>query len=241
MINLLKQEEKIINPVLIKIAISEGIKVATDEEKRNKAILIIVIFITILLMTVLIPIYLILNPIDTIKLIITDDTILGIITDFKTEYNVLNSGELTYKGKFPFPLENADATVITSTYGIRIHPITGVETKHRGIDFSGVHHDNIIAIADGIITFAGIQSGYGNCIEIKHNIDGEEFFSFYAHLSKINVERNQEVLQGNIIALEGGDPNTDANAGTSTGHHLHFEIRTKSGSGNDIDPTPYIL
>lgn len=98
-----------------------------------------------------------------------------------------------------------------------------------------------MSIEKGIVTWAGVQSGYGNCIEIEHNVNGEIFYSFYAHLSKINVSKGQEIIQGQIIALEGGDPNTDPNHGNSTGHHLHFEIRKASGYGNDIDPTSYIL
>lgn len=86
-----------------------------------------------------------------------------------------------------------------------------------------------------------VKIGYGYCIEIKHVINGEEFYSFYAHLSQIKVIVSQIVEGGSIIGIEGGDPETDPNVGYSTGHHLHFEIRIKSGYGNDIDPTPYIL
>lgn len=82
---------------------------------------------------------------------------------------------------------------------------------------------------------------YGNCIEIKHEMEGETFYSFYAHLSQILVTQGQTLTQGNVIAREGGDPVKDQNAGSSTGHHLHFEIRTASDHGNDIDPTNYIM
>ena len=64
--------------------------------------------------------------------------------------------------------------------------------------------------------------------------------SFYAHLSKINVKAGDKVTQGQVIGLEGGDPNLDSNPGYSTGHHLHFELRSASGYGNDIDPNDYI-
>lgn len=70
--------------------------------------------------------------------------------------------------------------------------------------------------------------GYGNCVEVEHNVDGETFYSFYAHLSRIDVTEGEQIPQGSIIGLEGGDPNTDPNPGDSTGHHLHFEIRTAS-------------
>lgn len=78
-------------------------------------------------------------------------------------------------------------------------------------------------------------------MEIKHEIEGEIFYSFYAHMSRVDVVIDQGVEQGDIIGLEGGDPKTDPNVGNSTGHHLHFEIRIKSGYGSDIDPNVYIF
>ena len=130
--------------------------------------------------------------------------------------------------------------VISSEYGERIHPITGEESFHSGIDIVGEHHTEILAVAGGEVTYAGVQSGYGNCIEIKHEINGETIYSFYAHLSRIDVEKGEKVEQGEVIGLEGGEPGVDENAGNSTGHHLHFELRTKSGSGNSINPRKYI-
>ena len=129
---------------------------------------------------------------------------------------------------------------ITSNYGTRKHPTTGIVKKHTGIDIAGTHHTEILAVADGEVTFAGVQNGFGNCIEIKHIVNGETIYSFYAHLSKINVKSGDKVKQGEVIGLEGGDPESDPNPGNSTGHHLHFEFRNASGYGNDVDPTKYI-
>ena len=70
--------------------------------------------------------------------------------------------------------------------------------------------------------------------------NGETIYSFYAHLSRIDVKEGEKVTQGQVIGLEGGDPTTDDNPGSSTGHHLHFEIRKASGYGNDIDPNKYL-
>ena len=129
---------------------------------------------------------------------------------------------------------------ITSEYGTRTHPITGETKKHTGIDLGVEHHTEVLAVADGEITFAGVQNGFGNCIEIKHIVNGETIYSFYAHLSRIDVKTGEKVAQGQVIGLEGGDPNTDPNPGSSTGHHLHFEMRNASGYGNDVDPREYI-
>ena len=136
-------------------------------------------------------------------------------------------------GSYVLPM--ASEYVVTSPYGERVHPITGEVKMHRGIDMAGPHHTEILAIADGEVTFAGEQSGYGYCVEIKHVVDGETIYSFYAHLAQINVKEGEHVLQGQVIGLEGGMPG-EAGAGTSTGPHLHFEIRTASGTHNDIDP-----
>ena len=129
--------------------------------------------------------------------------------------------------------------VITSEYGTRVHPITGEIKTHSGLDIVGAHHGNILAVASGEVTYAGVQSGYGNCVEIKHIVNGETICSFYAHLSQIDVAVGQAVAQGEVVGLEGGAKD-DPNHGTSTGHHLHFELRNNSGSGNSIDPNKYI-
>ena len=151
---------------------------------------------------------------------------------------VANSIVVEEKPDFILPI-TCDYT-ITSEYGTRTHPVTGVVKKHTGIDLGVEHHTEVLAVADGEITFAGVQNGFGNCIEIKHVVNGETIYSFYAHLSRIDVKAGSTVTQGQVIGLEGGDPNTDPNPGSSTGHHLHFEMRNASGYGNDIDPRSYL-
>ena len=131
---------------------------------------------------------------------------------------------------------------ITSEYGVRIHPITGKETKHKGIDISGTHHAEVMAVEAGEVIYSGVQKGYGNCIEVKHIVNGETIYTFYAHLSERKVEVGDKVVQGEVIGKEGGDPETDPNPGTSTGHHLHFEVRIIDSMGQkvNVDPNMYI-
>ena len=138
---------------------------------------------------------------------------------------------------------------ITSDYGTRVHPITGETKTHHGIDIVGTHHTEILSVADGTIIYAGTINGYGNCVEIKHIVNGETIYSFYAHLSKINsvgsgpvsaqLKPGDKVKKGQVIGLQGGGSG-DPNPGTSTGEHLHFELRTASGSGHAINPREYI-
>ena len=139
---------------------------------------------------------------------------------------------------FVYPLD--EGFVITSDYGTRVDPIDGSTSFHSGIDLCGPHHGNIYAVADGEVTWAGVISSYGNCVEIKHVVNGEEVYSFYAHMSRIDVVKGDKVSQGDVIGLEGGDPTTDPNPGRTTGHHLHFEMRSASGYVNNVNPRIYL-
>lgn len=185
-------------------------------------------FITFfILLIILVPSFIIINPFTKLRNILENKEI-NIIS-----YNNVNASIFAENtSNIALPLKGT----ITSAYGYRNDPITGKYSKHTGIDISGTHHDNIRSIENGVVTFVGSQNGYGYCIEIKHS----NYYSFYAHLSKINVSLNSTVKKGDIIGIEGGDPYSDPNPGYSTGHHLHFEIRTSSGYGHDIDPTTYI-
>ncbi len=143
------------------------------------------------------------------------------------------------KSEFVLPVNSS--YVITSDYGTRIDPTTGEEEKfHTGLDIAAEWKTPILAIADGTVTYAGENGGYGYCIEIEHVVNGEKIYSFYAHLYEIDVQVGDTVIKGQQIALEGGKPG-DAGAGTSTGAHLHFEIRKISGSySSAVDPRNYL-
>lgn len=179
----------------------------------------------------------------------------GIIDSIDREILVKNYGKLAevviwenpyeieavnIEEKEGFMLPLACNYVITSEYGVRKDPISGEEGLHAGIDLRGEHHAQIQSIADGEVVYSGVQNGYGNCVEIRHIIDGEAINSFYAHMSRLDVKVGDKVKKGEIIGLEGGEPGVDKNAGSSTGHHLHFEIRLKSNTKDTKDPREYI-
>ncbi len=145
----------------------------------------------------------------------------------------------TYAGAFAMPFDNISSVMITDNYGWRIHPITGEKSFHYGIDFGTNWHCEIKAVAIGEVIYADDNGTYGNTVIIKHNIYGDVLYSFYAHLSKIKVEAGQMVMQGEVIGVEGGEPNVDPNPGESSGHHLHFGIMNKDMIY--VDPADYII
>ena len=162
------------------------------------------------------------------------------IQNIRLENKSNETGTLTFNGTYSMPIETDYGYTITSEFGYRTHPVTGVYKLHSGIDMVGKIHGNILAVADGEIVWAGIRGAYGNCVNIKHtDIEGNTFYSFYAHLSQINVIEGQTVTQGQVIGLQGGEAN-DPGHGSSTGSHLHFEIRL-SQNGNYQNPRKYIL
>lgn len=110
----------------------------------------------------------------------------------------------------------APGAVITSHFSsYRIHPVFGVGRPHTGVDYAAPTGTPVQTIADGVVTFAGWQNGYGNAIEIQH---GGKQTTFYAHLSSIGVRVGEKVEQGVEVGKIGS-------TGWSTGPHLHFETR----------------
>lgn len=147
-------------------------------------------------------------------------------------------GYNTYGGMMALPCEGFN---ITNPYGPWFNPILGKIAKHRGIDLQPTHHAEIMAVYDGAVVNTGSNpGGYGTFVEIRHELNGVVIYSFYAHLSQVDVEVGDEINQGEPIGLEGGGKD-DPNPGASTGHHLHFEIRKAQGYGNDVDPYPYLF
>lgn len=116
---------------------------------------------------------------------------------------------------------------ITSPFGMRVHPVRRVRRMHTGVDLAGSSGQRISATADGTVTFAGRQRGYGNIVIIRHDFGLE---TRYAHLRSISVQNGQRVSRGDRV---GGMGST----GVSTGVHLHYEIRV---GDRPINPMTYI-
>ena len=114
----------------------------------------------------------------------------------------------------------------TSYYGYRIHPVYGYLKLHEGDDYAAASGTPIYAAADGVVKTVSYDSSRGNYVEIEHHMeDGSVYDSLYLHQSGggITVSVGQTVSAGQHIGAVGS-------TGTSTGAHLHFEIRDSSGS-----------
>jgi murein DD-endopeptidase MepM/ murein hydrolase activator NlpD len=121
----------------------------------------------------------------------------------------------------------AAVMLMSSGFGYRSDPFTGAGAMHAGLDFKGPIGTPILAAAEGKVTAAGHQGGYGNCIEITH---ANGLVTRYAHLSGFNVSLGQRVARGVQIARMGS-------TGRSTGSHLHFEVRL---NGQAINPRKFL-
>lgn len=117
---------------------------------------------------------------------------------------------------------------LTSGFGYRIDPFTGLRQFHDGIDIANRTGAPIIAPADGVVSRAFKDFGLGLVLEIKH---GYGFVTRYGHLSKIYVKVGKKVKRGERVAAIG-------NTGRSTGPHLHYEVRL---NGVAVNPRRYIL
>ena len=104
---------------------------------------------------------------------------------------------------------------ITSPFGGRIHPITGVWSNHGGTDIRAPYGTPIVAANSGEVIYAGYHYSYGNYVIVDH---GGGIATLYGHCSKLLVSKGQAVSKGETIALIGS-------TGESTGNHLHFEVR----------------
>ncbi len=103
---------------------------------------------------------------------------------------------------------------VSSRYGHRTDPVNGKRGFHEGVDLKGRSGDPIIATADGTVTKAFWNGGYGKFIEIDH---GNGYVTKFAHMKKMLVKKGEKVTRGQEIGQVG-------NSGRSTGSHLHYEI-----------------
>ncbi|AFO87723.1 M23 family peptidase [Phaeobacter inhibens] len=143
------------------------------------------------------------------------------------QMNQLNLYRLAaQKAPFASPV-NLNLVRRSSGFGYRRDPKTGGRRLHKGSDFAGRTGTDIFATADGVVTHAGWQSGYGKLVTIQHAFGIE---TKYAHNSNIRVKVGQRVSRGDHISDMG-------NTGRSTGTHLHYEVRV---NGNPVNPMIYI-
>lgn len=116
---------------------------------------------------------------------------------------------------------------MSSYYGRRTDPFTGKPANHRGVDFAGKEGAEIIAVADGVVTWSSKRYGYGQMVEINH---GNGYSTRYAHNSENLVAVGQEVRKGQTVALMG-------DTGRATGPNLHFEVLQ---DGRRVNPVKFI-
>ncbi len=116
---------------------------------------------------------------------------------------------------------------ISSLFGVRTDPFTGRLTQHTGIDFAARNGAEVLSVATGIVTEAGMREGYGNLVEINH---GNGYATRYAHNASLMVKVGDKVSKGQAIARVGS-------SGRSTGPHVHFEVLF---NGALVNPEQYI-
>jgi murein DD-endopeptidase MepM/ murein hydrolase activator NlpD len=116
---------------------------------------------------------------------------------------------------------------VNSPFGNRISPFTGKIQFHEGIDIAAETGTPVVAPADGVVIKAGFEAGYGNVVELSH---GYGLKTVFGHNSRLNVKAGQHVKRGDVLSYSG-------NSGSSTGPHLHYEVRV---NGLPINPMRYL-
>ncbi|ALS99650.1 M23 family metallopeptidase [Lacimicrobium alkaliphilum] len=116
---------------------------------------------------------------------------------------------------------------LSSYYGVRKDPFSGMPAMHKGVDFAGSEGDAVVVTGAGLVTWAGERYGYGNLVEVEH---GNGLVTRYAHNKEIEVQVGDVVTKGQVIAVMGS-------TGRSTGPHVHYEVIKK---GKQIDPLPFV-
>jgi murein DD-endopeptidase MepM/ murein hydrolase activator NlpD len=157
------------------------------------------------------------------------DVVVGFIKELETRVHELDQ-HLLNKESFLRSTPTLMPTFghITSLYGPRMSPYAQRIKMHEGVDIGAPIGNSILAPADGVVTFAGAKSGFGNFVQIDHGYGIETIFG---HASAVTVKKGQKLARGDRIAIVG-------NTGYSTGPHVHYEVRV---NGTPVDPLYYML
>lgn len=148
------------------------------------------------------------------------------ITDEQREILKANGITLGYDGS-GFANPAPSYTVITSEFGWRKDPFTGLKAYHNGIDMAAAEGTPIVAAYTGIVGEAGYNKSMGNYIYVEH---GDGLRTIYLHASKLYVKKDDIVIKGEVIGAVGS-------TGRSTGPHLHFSVRL---NGEYVSPWNYL-
>jgi len=116
---------------------------------------------------------------------------------------------------------------VSSPFGVRKDPLLGLIAFHSGMDFRAISGSSVLATANGTVTAADYNGGYGNMVEVDH---GNGLSTRYGHMSQILVSVGQHANLGDVLGKVGS-------TGRSTGPHLHYEVRK---NGNAIDPVSFL-
>jgi murein DD-endopeptidase MepM/ murein hydrolase activator NlpD len=152
--------------------------------------------------------------------------------DFEAQYNAVQAqiAAMVSRGnptpgnhRFIWPVDGP----VSSGFGARVQPIIGASTFHPGVDIAVSQGTPIKAAGDGVVKMAGPNGGYGNFTLVDH---GGGLATGYGHQSRIAVSVGQHVSTGEVIGYVGS-------TGTSTGPHLHWEVRV---NGNPVDPMGWV-
>lgn len=149
------------------------------------------------------------------------------IKELEEQYEDLKLQYENAKGALLWPSDNTYR--VSSYYGMRLHPVYKIWKLHKGIDIAASKNTNILASADGTVTYVGNDTdGYGLYFIIYHGKDenGDKISTLYAHCNKILVKKGDTVKRGDIVGLVG-------KTGTATGYHIHFEVRVNN---TPVDP-----
>lgn len=152
----------------------------------------------------------------------------GYIETEKTEQQKLLTELIAYERKLDHtPSKWPVTTSIASWFGRRFHPVLKKAKDHEGVDLVAPYGTKIRAAADGTVSFAGWEGGYGYLVKINH---GYGYETRYGHNSKNLVYVGQTVRKGQVICISG-------RSGVVTGPHLHYEVRI---NGKPVNPVPFL-
>lgn len=116
---------------------------------------------------------------------------------------------------------------MSSSFGKRVDPFSGQMAWHAGVDFAGREGSDVVAVASGVVTYAGERYGYGRMVEVNH---GDGYVTRYGHHESLKVETGDIVKKGQAVGSMGS-------SGRSTGPHVHFEVLKH---GKHVDPEAYV-